>query len=82
MPILAKVFQSKQEILYILEHSLPGSAADSYPTSMCRQNKAKDTNALIDRIGFQEAWNRYVTDQMVDDVEAEMAAELARREAA
>ena len=45
-------------------------------------NKAKDTNALIDRIGFQEAWNRYVTDEMVDAVEAEMAAELARREAA
>ena len=45
-------------------------------------NKAKDTNALIDKMGFQAAWNRYVTDQMVDDVEAEMAAELARREAA
>ena len=36
-------------------------------------NKAKDTNALIDKMGFQKAWDKYVTDQMVDDVEAEMA---------
>ena len=37
---------------------------------------------LIDKMGFQSAWDTYVTDEMVDDVEAEMAAELARREAA
>ena len=34
---------------------------------------------LLIRWVFNTAWNRYVTDQMVDDVEAEMAAELARR---
>ena len=78
VPILAKVFKVSKNTIYY--RALTGSA-DSYPTSMY-SNKAKDTNALIDRIGFQEAWNRYVTDQMVDDVEAEMAAELARREAA
>ena len=78
VPILAKVFKVSKNTIYY--RALTGSA-DSYPTSMY-SNKAKDTNALIDKMGFQAAWNRYVTDQMVDDVEAEMAAELARREAA
>ena len=78
VPILARVFRVSKNTCYY--RCLTGSA-DSYPTSMY-SNKAKDTNALIDKMGFQAAWNRYVTDQMVDDVEAEMAAELARREAA
>lgn len=78
VPILAKVFKVSKNTIYY--RALTGSA-DSYPTSMY-SNKAKDTNALIDKMGFQKAWDKYVTDQMVDDVEAEMAAELARREAA
>jgi hypothetical protein len=78
VPILAKVFRVSKNTVYY--RALTGKA-DSYPNSLY-SNKAKDTNALIDRLGFQNAWNRYVTDEMVDAVEAEMAAELARREAA
>lgn len=78
VPILAKVFKVSKNTIYY--RALTGNA-DSYPTSMY-SNKAKDTNALIDRMGFQKAWDRYVTNEMVDAVEAEMEAELKRREAA
>jgi hypothetical protein len=78
VPILAKVFRVSKNTIYY--RALTGKA-DSYPNSLY-SNKAKDTNALIDKIGFQVAWNQYVTDEMVDAVEAEMAAELSRREAA
>ena len=78
VPILAKVFRVSKNTIYY--RALTGKA-DSYPNSLY-SNKAKDTNALIDRLGFQNAWNKYVTDEMVDAVEAEMAAELSRREAA
>ena len=78
VPILAKVFRVSKNTIYY--RALTGSA-DSYPTSMY-SNKAKDTNALIDKMGFQKAWDRYVTDDMVRAVNAEMAAELERREKA
>ena len=78
VPIFAKLFRVSKNTIYY--RALTGKA-DSYPNSLY-SNKAKDTNALIDRLGFQVAWNRYVTDEMVDAVEAEMAAELSRREAA
>ena len=78
VPILAKVFRVSKNTVYY--RALTGKA-DSYPNSLY-SNKAKDTNALIDKIGFQAAWDKYVSDEMVDAVEAEMAAELSRREAA
>ena len=78
VPILAKVFRVSKNTIYY--RALTGKA-DSYPNSLY-SNKAKDTNALIDRLGFQVAWNKYVTNEMVDAVEAEMQAELTRREAA
>ena len=79
VPILAKVFRVSKNTCYY--RCLTGNA-NSYPNSIY-SNKASDTNALIDKMGFQKAWEHtYVTDQMVEDVEAEMAAELARREAA
>ena len=78
VPILAKVFRVSKNTIYY--RALTGKA-DSYPNSLY-SNKAKDTNALIDKMGFQRAWDNYVTDEMVDAVEAEMAAEVARREAA
>ena len=78
VPILARVFRVSKNTRYY--RALTGKA-DSYPNSLY-SNKAKDTNALIDKMGFQSAWDTYVTDEMVDAVEAEMAAEVARREAA
>lgn len=78
VPILAKVFRVSKNTCYY--RCLTGTA-NSYPTSIY-SNKAADTNKLIDKMGFQSAWNRYVTDEMVDAVNAEMAAELERREKA
>ena len=78
VPILAKVFRVSKNTIYY--RALTGKA-DSYPNSLY-SNKAKDTNALIDKMGFKAAWDKYVTDEMVDAVNEEMAAELARREAA
>lgn len=78
VPILAKVFQVSKNTLYY--RCLTGTA-NSYPNSIY-SNKAADTNALIDKMGFQKAWDRYVTDDMVRAVNAEMAAELERREKA
>lgn len=78
VPILAKVFKVSKNTIYY--RALTGNA-DSYPTSMY-SNKARDTNALIDRMGFKQAWDKYVTDDLVRAVEAEMEAELKRREAA
>jgi hypothetical protein len=78
VPILAKVFKVSKNTIYY--RALTGTA-DSYPTSVY-SNKAKDTNALIDKIGVEAAWKRYVTDEMVMHVNQEMEAELARRDAA
>ena len=78
VPILARVFRVSKNTCYY--RCLTGNA-NSYPNSIY-SNKASDTNALIDKMGFQKAWDRYVTDEMVDAVNEEMAAELARREAA
>ena len=78
VPILAKVFRVSKNTIYY--RALTGKA-DSYPNSLY-SNKAKDTNALIDKMGFKAAWDKYVSDDMVRAVNEEMAAELARREAA
>ena len=75
VPILAKAFKVSKNTIYY--RALTGTA-DSYPTSTY-SNKAKDTNALIDRLGVEKAWKQYVTDDMVIAVNKEMQAELARR---
>ena len=76
VPILAKVFRVSKNTLYY--RCLTGTA-DSHPNSKY-SNKASDTNALIDKMGFQKAWDKYVSDELVLRVNAEMAAELERRE--
>jgi hypothetical protein len=78
VPILAKALRVSKNTIYY--RALTG-VADSYPNSM-HSNKARDTNELIDRIGEDEAWNRYVSDEMVIRVNEEMAAERDRRNAA
>ena len=78
VPILARVFKVSKNTIYY--RALTGMA-DSYPNSRY-SNRAKDTNALIDQIGEKAAWDRYVTDDMIRKVNAEMAEELRRRERA
>ena len=77
VPILARVFKVSKNTIYY--RALTGTA-DSYPTSI-HSNNAHETNALIDKMGAEKAWHRYVTDDMVRDVEAEIKADRARREA-
>jgi hypothetical protein len=76
VPILARAFQCSKNTIYY--KSLTGDA-DSYPTSN-RSNSAAETNALVDRLGVDEAWDRFVTPRMIDAVNAEMAREARRRE--
>lgn len=73
---LAKVFHVSKNTLYY--RALTGDA-DSYPNS-AHLNQAAETNALIDRMGEREAWERYVTDDMVIAVNTAMAEEIERRE--
>lgn len=75
VPILAKVFKASKNTLYY--RALTGTA-DSYPTSIYA-NQAQETNDLIDRIGEEEAWKRYVTDDMVEAVNAAMREDVQNR---
>src|SRR4029077_7495245 len=77
VPIFAKVFKVSKNTIYY--RALTGSA-DSYPTSIY-SNNAKNTNKIVDEIGVEAAWHEYVTDEMVQAVEAEILAETAKREA-
>ena len=76
VPILARVFKVSKNTIYY--RCLTGNA-DSYPNSLYA-NKARDTNKLIDDMGVEAAWKKFVTDDMVRKVNAEMAEELRRRE--
>jgi hypothetical protein len=77
VPILARVFNVSKNTIYY--RCLTG-AADSYPTSE-KFNTAKKTNATIEGMGVEAAWKKYVTDQMIADVNEAMAAEVQRRAA-
>lgn len=72
VPILAKVFHASKNTLYY--RALTGTA-ESYPNSLYN-NQAAETNALIEKIGEDEAWHRYVTDDMVLAVNEAMAREI------
>lgn len=74
--ILARVFNVSPNTIYYA--ALTGEA-DSYPTSMQRNSAAK-VNDLIEEIGEEEAWRRFVTDDMINEVNAEMARDLAERQ--
>jgi hypothetical protein len=75
IPILAKVFKVSKNTIYY--KALTGDA-DSYPNSN-RTNLAKETNALIERLGIEEARAQFVTEKMQRAVEDEMAREAKRR---
>jgi hypothetical protein len=75
IPILAKVFKVSKNTIYY--KALTGDA-DSYPNSN-RTNLAEETNALIERLGIEEARAQFVTERMQRAVEDEMAREAKRR---
>lgn len=78
VPILARVFHASKNTLYY--RALTGTA-DSYPNSLY-SNQAREINETIDRMGEDEAWRRYVTDDMVAAVNAAMREEIDRRDKA
>ncbi len=63
VPILSKVFQCSRNTIYY--NCLTGDAP-SYPNG----NRAAEINALIDKMGEQKAWDRYVTPTMIRAVNA------------
>ena len=75
VPILAKVFKVSKNTVYY--KALTGSA-DSYPNTDA-SNSAADTRRLIDELGVEEATRRFVTPEMVQAVNQEMAREAERR---
>lgn len=75
VPVLAKCFGVSKNTIYY--KALTGTA-DSYPNSG-RSNSATETNAVIERLGPDEAWRQFVTDKMVRAVNDENRREAARR---
>jgi len=71
--ILAKAFGVCKNTIY---YSCLTGDADSYPTTPAT-NRARRTNALINKMGEDEAWKRYVTQEMVDTLDA-LNADVAR----
>ncbi len=76
VPILAKVFKVSKNTIYY--KALTGEA-NSYPNTDS-SNSAADTRALIAELGIEEAKRRFVTPEMVQAVNQEMALEAQRRE--
>jgi hypothetical protein len=62
VPVLAKVFQCSKNTIY--SNCLTGDAP-SYP-----YGRAQEINDIIDAMGEQKAWDKYVTPGMVHAVDA------------
>jgi hypothetical protein len=73
--VLARVFRVSRNTIYY--QALTGDA-DSYPNSGS-SNLARETRELIGVLGRDEAWRRYVTDQMVLSINAEMARVASKK---
>jgi transposase len=76
IPILARIFGVSKNTIYY--KALTGEA-DSYPNSN-RSNSAAETNALVERLGVEEARRRFVTPRMQAALEDELRREARRRE--
>jgi hypothetical protein len=72
VPILTRVFKVGKNTIYY--KALTGEA-DSYPNSP-RSNSARDTNDLIEELGEKAAWAKFVTDEMIQACNEELAKEL------
>lgn len=73
--ILAEVFNVSKNTIYY--KALTGTA-DSYPNSP-RSNSAAETNEAIERLGFDEAWKQFVTDDIVKRINEANKREADRR---
>jgi hypothetical protein len=72
VPVLARAFNVSKNTIYY--KCLTGQA-NSYPSG----SLAEETNDLIERLGVEEAYKRYVTPKMIKDVNDEMEREDAAR---
>jgi hypothetical protein len=77
VPILVKAFGISKNTIYY--KALTGGA-DSYPNT-ATYNPAAETNAVIERMGEDKAYKKFVTQEMIKAVNDEMARELERRHA-
>jgi len=67
--VIAKVFGVSKNTLYY--RCLKGYAK-SYPKT--HANTAVETNEMIEKLGFQQAWNTYVTEDQAKAIDAAMRA--------
>ena len=74
--VISRVFGISKNTLYY--RCLMGEAR-SYPKS--EVNTAAETNAIVERLGVEEAWRLNVTDSQVTNINAAVRAYLQAREA-
>jgi hypothetical protein len=70
VPVLARAFNVSKNTIY---YKCLTGLASSYPSGM--SNLAEETNDLIERLGVEEAYKRYVTPKMIKAVNEEMERE-------
>jgi hypothetical protein len=73
--IIAKIFKVSRNTIY---YKAMTGEADSYPNTN-RSNSAAETNAVIDEMGIEEAERQYLTDEIIEKVNAANRKEAARR---
>jgi hypothetical protein len=78
VPLLAKVFKVSKNTLYY--RAITGAGGDGY-LSPLYSNQANEVNAIVDKMGFAKAWNKYITDEMVTAVNQALEEELEKRDA-
>lgn len=72
--VIARAFNVAKNTVY---YKALGHEAESYPAS--EDDAALETARLIKKIGFQKAWEKYVTDDMIEAVNRENRIEAERR---
>jgi hypothetical protein len=75
VPILAKAFRIGKNTIY---YKALTRSRNSYPTST-GSDPAAETRAVVERLGYDEAYRRFVTPEMIAAVNQEMALEAQRR---
>ena len=75
--VIARVFKVSKNTVY---YKALGHSAPSYPASDL--SAAAEADAIIDKLGFDAAWAKYVTDEQVEAINRENAIEANRRDEA
>jgi hypothetical protein len=77
VPVLARVFGVSKNTIY---YKCLTGMANSYPNGA--SNLAEETNALIESMGVEEAYKKYVTPKMIRAINDDMEREdVARNDA-